>query len=85
VRATGGLAVLLVLYSVPGLRLALVILIPSCSIDLALLPAGGMKDPVLYDYLSPGDTATRPPQAHCPAGNSSLLTGRMRRYQRNPR
>ena len=44
---------LLVLYSVPDFWLALVILI-LLAYRLPIFPAGGMTDPVMYDYLSPG-------------------------------
>ncbi len=45
--------VLLVLYSVPDFWLALVILI-LFAYRLPLFPPGGMTDPVMYEYLSPG-------------------------------
>ena len=44
---------LLLLYSVPDFWLALVMLL-LFSYRLPILPAGGIVDPVLHDYLSPG-------------------------------
>jgi peptide/nickel transport system permease protein len=46
--------VLLLLYSVPDFWLALVALL-LFAYRIPILPAGGMVDPVLHDYLSPTD------------------------------
>jgi peptide/nickel transport system permease protein len=48
--------VLLLLYSVPDFWLGLIILLVF-AYRVPLLPAGGLVDPVLYDYLSPGRRA----------------------------
>jgi peptide/nickel transport system permease protein len=45
--------VLLLLYSVPDFWLALVVLM-LFAYRIPVFPAGGLKDTVMYDYLSPG-------------------------------
>lgn len=76
--------VLLVLYSVPDFWLALVILI-LFAYRIPLFPAGGMKDPVLYDYLSPGGRLLdRLRHIVLPVATLALLTAAgVARYQRN--
>ena len=74
---------LLVLYSVPDFWLALVILI-LLAYRLPIFPAGGMTDPVLYDYLSPGaKLLDRIRHLALPVCTLALLTAAgIARYQR---
>ena len=75
---------LLVLYSVPDFWLALVILI-LFAYRIPVFPPGGMKDPVLYDYLSPGGRLfDRLRHMVLPVVTLALLTAAgVARYQRN--
>jgi ABC-type dipeptide/oligopeptide/nickel transport systems, permease components len=75
--------VLLALYSVPDFWLALVILMVF-AYKLPLFPAGGMTDPVMYDYMSLGDKlADRLHHLVLPVVTLALLTAAgVARYQR---
>ena len=75
--------VLLGLYSVPDFWLALIILIVF-AYKIPLFPAGGMTDPVLYEYLSPGGKfVDRVKHLVLPVVTLALLTAAgVARYQR---
>ncbi len=75
--------VLLALYSVPDFWLALVVLIVF-AYKIPLFPAGGMTDPVLYEYLSPGGKLVdRVKHLVLPVVTLALLTAAgVARYQR---
>lgn len=75
--------VLLALYSVPDFWLALVILIVF-AYKIPLFPPGGMTDPVMYDYLSPGGKLLdRLKHLVLPVVTLALLTAAgVARYQR---
>jgi peptide/nickel transport system permease protein len=75
--------VLLVLYSVPEFWLALLVLI-LFAYRLPWFPAGGMYDPVLYDYMSPSaQIVDRLKHLVLPVFTLALLsTAAVARYQR---
>lgn len=75
---------LLVLYSVPDFWLALVILI-LFAYRLPIFPPGGMTDPVMYEYLSPGaKLLDRMRHLVLPVCTLALLTAAgIARYQRS--
>lgn len=52
-RARASNAATLFVYSIPDFWLALMLLL-AFAYWVPILPAGGMHDPVLYDYMSPG-------------------------------
>lgn len=52
-RARASNAATLLVYSIPDFWLALMLLL-AFAYWIPILPAGGMHDPVLYDYMSPG-------------------------------
>jgi len=76
--------VLLLLYSVPDFWLALVALL-AFSYWLPLLPAGGIVDPVMHDYLSTGGRiADRLKHLVLPVVTLTLLSAAsIARYQRS--
>lgn len=76
--------VLLLLYSVPDFWFALVILLVF-AYRLALLPPGGIVDPVMHDYLSPpGRVLDRVAHLVLPVSTLTLLTAALiARYQRS--
>lgn len=55
-RARASNAASLLIYSIPDFWLALMLLL-GFAYWIPILPAGGMYDPVLYDYMSPGRQA----------------------------
>ncbi|MEP7002455.1 MAG: ABC transporter permease [bacterium] len=75
--------VLLVLYSVPDFWLALIILI-LFAYRLRLLPAGGMTDTFMYEYLSPSERLLdRLKHLVLPVATLAILTAaETARYQR---
>jgi peptide/nickel transport system permease protein len=75
--------VLLLLYSVPDFWLALLALL-LFAYRLPILPAGGIVDPVMYDYLSPGGRALdRLRHLVLPVATLTLLSSAsIARYQR---
>ena len=76
--------VLLVLYSVPDFWFALVVLILFAN-WLPILPAGGIVEPVLHDYMTPGERALdRLRHLVLPVGTLTLLaTAAISRHQRS--
>ncbi len=76
--------VLLFTYSLPDFWLALVVLI-LFAYRIPIFPVGGIVDPVLYDYLSPGARiADRLRHLVLPVVTLTLLsTAAIARYQRN--
>lgn len=75
--------VLLLLYSVPDFWLGLVVLL-LFAYELPLLPAGGIVDPVLHDYLPAGGRLLdRVKHLVLPVATLTLLTAALiARYQR---
>ena len=76
--------VLLALYSVPDFWLALMVLL-LFTYRLHWFPAGGLKDTVAYDYLSPvGQVLDRLKHLVLPVATLTMLTcASIARYQRN--
>ena len=75
--------VLLVLYSVPDFWFALIILLVF-AYRIPLFPAGGVTDPVMYDYMSAGaQLADRAKHLVLPVLTLTLITAAsVARYQR---
>ncbi len=80
-RATSTLS--LVLYSMPDFWLALLLLL-TFSYWIPILPAGGVTDPFMYDYMSGwGKLVDRLKHLVLPAGTLALLTtAAVARFQR---
>jgi peptide/nickel transport system permease protein len=76
--------VLLLLYSVPDFWFALVVLILFAK-WLPILPPGGIVEPVLHDYMTPGERALdRLRHLVLPVGTLTLLaTAAISRHQRS--
>jgi len=76
--------VLLVLYSVPDFWLALMVLI-LFAYRLPILPPSGLVDPVLHDYMTPGERVLdRLRHLVLPVGTLTLLaTAAISRHQRS--